>query len=157
SRIRDRVRLVSPAPYKDPSAMHLANPDAFDTIWQLAIDTARPYATIEAEDAAAREAAAMAACGPLARAARIMLLAVAAVRALGVVRERRAVELLTLAVVSRLLDKPVSVAVKGPSSAGKSFLVERVLELFPRSAVHALTAMSERALAYDSEPLAHRM
>src|SRR5262249_13967831 len=55
------------------------------------------------------------------------------------------------------LAKPVSVALKGPSAAGKSFIVERVLQLFPPAAAYALTAMSERALAYDDEPIAHRM
>jgi hypothetical protein len=157
SRIRDRVRLLSCTPYKDPSEMHLKHPDAFDTVWQLAVDTARPFAAIAAEDAAAREAAAAQACGPLARASQILPLAAAAVGALGVVRERRAVKLLTLAVVSRLLEKPVSVVLKGPSAAGKSFIVEQVLLLFPPSAAYALTAMSEHLLAYDDEPLAHRM
>ena len=66
-------------------------------------------------------------------------------------------KLLFLAGTSRLLDRPISVAVKGPSSAGKSFLVEKVLSFFPAEAFHALTAMSERALAYGDEPLKHRM
>src|SRR5262249_3093113 len=64
---------------------------------------------------------------------------------------------LVLAVVSRLLDRPVSIALKGPSSAGKSFLVEQVLRLFPPSAAYTLSAMSERALAYSEEPLMHRV
>jgi hypothetical protein len=46
--------------------------------------------------------------------------------------------------------------VKGPSSAGKSFTVEKVLEFYPEDAYHFLTAMSERALAYSEEPLARR-
>jgi hypothetical protein len=48
-------------------------------------------------------------------------------------------------------------ALKGPSSAGKSYLTERVLALFPPNAFYALSAMSERALAYSEEPLKHRM
>jgi len=55
-----------------------------------------------------------------------------------------------------LLDRPVSVAVKGPSSGGKSYVTESVLKLFPPSAFYALTAMSDRALAYSNEPLKHR-
>jgi hypothetical protein len=73
-----------------------------------------------------------------------------------VVEERRGAKLIYLALTSRLLDRPVSVAVKGPSSGGKSFLAESVLKLFPPSAFHALTAMSDRALAYSNEPLKHR-
>jgi hypothetical protein len=54
------------------------------------------------------------------------------------------------------LDRPVAVAVKGPSSGGKSFIVESTLKFFPDNAFYALTAMSDRALAYSSEPLKHR-
>src|SRR5438105_1676967 len=55
------------------------------------------------------------------------------------------------------MDRPVSVAVKGPSSGGKSFVVESTLKFFPSEAFYALTAMSDRALAYSSEPLKHRL
>jgi hypothetical protein len=48
------------------------------------------------------------------------------------------------------------VAVKGPSSGGKSYTVEQVLRFFPETAYYALTAMSEHALAYGEEPLSHR-
>jgi hypothetical protein len=48
------------------------------------------------------------------------------------------------------------VAVKGPSSGGKSYLTEQVLSFFPESAYYALTAMSEHALAYSDKPLMHR-
>lgn len=75
----------------------------------------------------------------------------------GVAGERRAGQLIFLAVVSRLLDRIVSLAVKGPSAGGKSFLTETVLSYFPPTAYYALSAMSEHALAYDQEPLAHRM
>lgn len=71
--------------------------------------------------------------------------------------EQRAAQLLYLIVTSRMLDRIVSAALKGPSAAGKSFLVETVLGFFPPSAFYALSAMSERALAYDTEPLRHRI
>ena len=74
----------------------------------------------------------------------------------GFAGEERAAKLLYLVLTSRLLDRPVSVAVKGPSSAGKSYLVQQVLRFFPEHAYYALTAMSERALAYSQEPLVHR-
>ena len=78
-------------------------------------------------------------------------------QASGLVGEERAIKLIYLAVTSRLLQRIVSAAIKGPSSGGKSFIVERVISLFPPNAVHVLTSMSERALAYGDEPLAHRM
>ena len=75
----------------------------------------------------------------------------------GVAGEVRTLKLIFLVVVSRLLDRIVSLAVKGPSAGGKSFLVNSVLRYFPESAYYAMTAMSERALVYDDAPLAHRM
>jgi hypothetical protein len=75
----------------------------------------------------------------------------------GLVGEERAIKLIYLAVTSRLCPRIVSVAVKGTSSGGKSYLVERVLSLFPDDATYTLSAMSERALAYSEEPLSHRM
>jgi hypothetical protein len=74
-----------------------------------------------------------------------------------VVGEPRAKKLLYLVVTSRLLERPVSVVIKGPSAAGKSFLAEQVLRLFPPDAYHQLTAMSEKALAYSRVPLHHRI
>jgi hypothetical protein len=76
---------------------------------------------------------------------------------LGLVGEGRIAKIIYLAVTSRLLDKPISLAIKGPSSSGKSFTVEIVLKVFPDSAYYALSGMSEKALAYSVEPLKHRI
>jgi len=78
------------------------------------------------------------------------------IAAAGVVGEERNAQLLYLALTSRLLDQPVSIAVKGASSAGKSHLVRRLLPFFPPSAYIVLTAMSEKALVYSSESVSHR-
>jgi acyl-coenzyme A thioesterase PaaI-like protein len=75
----------------------------------------------------------------------------------GVAGERRASLLIFLVVVSRFSEKIVSLAVKGPSAGGKSYLVETVLDYFPPSAFYALSGMSEHALIYDREPLHHRI
>jgi hypothetical protein len=75
----------------------------------------------------------------------------------GVVGEDRALRLLYLILTSRLLPHPVSAVVKGPSSGGKSYLIERTLEYFPKTAYYELSSMSERAMVYDQEPLVHRM
>ena len=60
-----------------------------------------------------------------------------------------------LALTSRFFSRPASIAAKGPSSSGKSITVETVCEFSP-DAYYALTAMSERSLAYGTEPLRHR-
>lgn len=75
----------------------------------------------------------------------------------GLVGEDRAAKLIYLALTSRLLARPVSVAVKGPSAGGKSYIVETVLGFFPGEAFYTMTGMSERALAYSEEPLSHRV
>ena len=80
----------------------------------------------------------------------------AEVRAGGVVGEDRLVQVTYLALTSRVLDRPVSVVIKGPSAAGKSFTTEQVLKYFPPSAYKSLSGMSEHALAYLDEPLSHR-
>ena len=75
---------------------------------------------------------------------------------ISIIGEVRAAKLLYLALTSRFLDRPVSIAVKGVSSGGKSYLVEQVLRFFPPSAYYALTGMSDKALAYSEEPIKHR-
>lgn len=74
----------------------------------------------------------------------------------GVVGEDRNGKLLYLALTSRLLDHPVSIAVKGPSSGGKSFITDRVLAFFPPGSYYGFTAMSERALVYSKKSYVHR-
>ncbi|MGH2974100.1 MAG: hypothetical protein ACRDLL_04430 [Solirubrobacterales bacterium] len=62
-----------------------------------------------------------------------------------------------LATVTRLFNEPVSVALLGPSSAGKSFTIKRALDFHPPEAYLALTAMSDKALIYMDVSLQHRM
>lgn len=157
SLIRERVRLITLGEHKDPSALHIADSEHFRERLQAAMDVAKVWTAIAAREAdeAAREA--WEACKDLATKADILAEVEATLQDSGLVGEARAVKLLYLAMVSRFLDRPVSVAVKGPSSGGKSYAVERVLALFPPDAFYALSAMSERALAYSDEPLQHRI
>ena len=74
----------------------------------------------------------------------------------GFTGEHRNAKLTYLAVTSRILDDPVSIAVKGLSSSGKSYTVGAVLKFFPADAVITMTAMSERALIYMKDDFAHR-
>ena len=80
----------------------------------------------------------------------------AEIQACGVVGEDRLAKVTFLAITSRILERPVSVVVKGPSAAGKSFVTEQVLRYFPASAYKSLSGMSEHALVYLDEPLSHR-
>jgi len=74
----------------------------------------------------------------------------------GVVGEDRNAQLVYLALTSRLLDEPVSLALKGVSSSGKSHTVETTLRFFHPAAYIEMTAMSERALVYMKDEFSHR-
>jgi hypothetical protein len=97
------------------------------------------------------------ACADLAGEFRILDRMVIELERAGLVGEQRAAKLIYLVLVSRLLDRPLCAVVKGPSSAGKNHVTQHALSLFPPSAAYRLTGMSERALAYGKEPLAHRI
>ena len=114
-------------------------------------------ADLSDEEKAVRREAAWDNCRELAVAERILDVFGESMNRLGVVGEQTATRLLFLAIVSRLFRRPVSVVVKGPSSGGKSWVVEMTLKHVPESAYYALSAMSERALVYSDEPLKHRM
>ena len=155
SSIRHRVKLIS-LRVKDPSALHLDDPERFKARWQAACWSAVPWTVAEDEALAEQRSEAWEQSADLARAPDILEEFAVDLSQIGVVGEGRAAKLVYLALTSRLLDKPVSVVVKGPSSGGKSFIVESTLKFFPPPAFHALTAMSDRALAYSNEPLEHR-
>ena len=111
----------------------------------------------ESVEAEAARSEAWETCSELARSENILAEFDRALDSVGLVGERGNAKLLYLAITSRLLNRPASVIVKGSSSGGKSFIVESVLRFFPKNAFYALTAMSERSLAYSTEPLKHRM
>jgi hypothetical protein len=115
-----------------------------------------PWTTFEQETQAENRSDAWGQCSELAKNADILHAFEVALQRVGVVGEIWLAKLLYLALTSRFLDRPVSVAVKGPSSAGKSYIVESVLRFFPPEAYHALTALSDKALAYSTEDLRHR-
>jgi len=157
SSIRDRVRLVRLAGAADVSELHLRSAAQASERIDTALREARPWSQHERLEREIARRASWKQCAGLAQTENILDQLVTELEQSGLVGEARTAQLLYLALTSRLLEKPVSVAVKGPSAGGKSYTLERVLELFPRTAYYELTAMSERALAYGTEPLAHRV
>lgn len=155
--IRDRAHLVVLDGHKDPSALHLAKPGGFADAWRQALAAATPWSEVEAAEAEARRADAWQRCRELAEAPDVLDRFAAALRQAGVVGESRVGKLVYLAATSRLLDRPVSVVVKGPSSGGKSYVTQMVIAFFPPSATYTLSGFSERALAFSDEPLSHRV
>jgi DNA-binding transcriptional ArsR family regulator len=156
SSIRDQVRLVLLQDAKDPSDLYLSDRDGFRERLEQALMAAAPWAEHDRIVADVRARAAWRRCESLAGEGRILDLLAKDLAAAGLAGEERAAKILYLITTSRLLRRPVSAAVKGPSAGGKSFLVETVTSFFPPSAFYSLTAMSEHALAYGTEPLVHR-
>ncbi|MBI4507216.1 MAG: hypothetical protein HY691_16925 [Chloroflexi bacterium] len=157
SRLRDAIHLVRIPAAKDLNALHVAGPERFADSWRAALAGAESLSAFLVREAKARRIALAQHAAALANEPDILERFVADVARAGVAGETRAAKLLYLTITSRLLERPVSAAVKGPSGGGKSYLVEQVARFFPATAYYALTAMSERALAYSEEPLAHRM
>ena len=155
--IKDRLHLVNLGEHKDASALYLASAEDFKDNLLAALREAVPLAEQERVESAAKAREAWKGCEELAREPDILERFADELARSGVAGESRVAKLLYLAVTSRFLKRPVSVALKGPSSGGKSYLTERVLRFFPDDAYYALTAMSERALAYSDEPLSHRI
>jgi hypothetical protein len=75
----------------------------------------------------------------------------------GLVRERRNAAVLFTAGISRLLDRPLNIIVKGHSSAGKNHLVRCALRPFPRDAIRELTSSSALAWNYAGDDFRHRI
>ena len=114
SRIRDHARLVDLGEHKDPSGLYLDDPERFKERWQAALTRARPWREIAAAEIEEARAAAWEQCQDLACERRLLDHFGEDLLRCGVVGEERATKLLYLAVTSRLLEKPVSVAVKHP-------------------------------------------
>jgi hypothetical protein len=156
SSLRERLHVVDLGEHKDASGLYLSDRTRFKENLNRALASAVPLTELERRETAAKAREAWAGCEELAREPNILERFARDLARSGVAGESRVAKLLYLAVTSRFLEQPVSVAVKGPSSGGKSYLTERVLGFFPESAYYARTAMSERALAYSEEPLQHR-
>ena len=129
----------------------------FETRWAKAKGADRSLTAVLAETAQAERPALEPTIQHIAQQPRILEVFVGLLRRLGVVGETTPAMLIYLIVTARILARPAAAKVHGPSSGGKNYLVAGVLDFFPPSAFYALTAMSERALAYDDEPLVHRI
>jgi hypothetical protein len=156
SRIAGRASLLFLDGIKDPSALYLDNPADFRARFNKAMNEAVPLSRLLSEQATNEKSAAWEKCKHLAQSDNVLELVEQVLSARGVVGEERPAKLLYLALTTRFLERPVSVAIRGPSSGGKSFLTEGVLRLFPESAVCCWTATSEKCLAYNEEDLRHR-
>jgi hypothetical protein len=156
SAISNRVRIVRLERAKDPSALYLRKPKRFLKRWNQAIANSRPWREIEAEQKREKVAVHWKECSEIASEENILDRFAEALKQRGAAGISRIAKIVFLALMSRFLGRIVSIGLKGPSSGGKSFLLESVLAFFPRDAYYELTAMSDKALAYSEECLSHR-
>jgi putative DNA primase/helicase len=124
SSIAPRVRLVKLQDTKDPSALYLADSEGFRAAFRRALNEAEPYQAVVNREAETETAQAREAAGDLLLEPDILGRFTAELPRAGLVGEDRNAKILFLALTTRLFGRPVSVAVKGPSSGGKSYIVE---------------------------------
>ena len=156
SRIRDRVRLVRINGFKDVSALYLDDPQRFAERWPTALDAAESFVAVADREAAVKGQQAENAAGDLILESDIVDRFAKEIKHAGLAGEARNAKVLYLVLITRLFDRPVNVVVKGPSAAGKNFIVKIILRFFPTEAYWSRTAMSDRTLAYSEEDFRHR-
>jgi hypothetical protein len=154
--LQERLYRVELEGAKDLSELHRQDAEGFQERLERALEDAKAWLDIAESEAEERAREAWADCRELAESSDILAEFLADLKRCGLVGEWDNAKLLYLAMMSRLLEKIVSVAVKGPSSGGKSLLIKLVASFFPESAFCRFTAMSERTLLYTVEPLSHR-
>ncbi len=79
------------------------------------------------------------------------------IKKVGLVGEMLNGLLIYLSCISRILDEPISIVVKGESSGGKSCLVGTITKLFPKSEIKEFTYISAKALMHMSQDLSHKV
>src|SRR5439155_16817007 len=119
SALRTRIRVIQLNGFKDPSALHVDDPRHFREEWDRAKAAAVPLIVELAAERQRRRDELARAAAALTHERDILSRFAADLERAGVVGEARTAKLLYLAVTSRLLDRLVSVAVKGTSSGGK--------------------------------------
>ncbi len=157
SKLKIKIRILDLTPHKDPSDLHVAKPDEFKIKFQTFLERSIPWTKIEEENNRKQTEKTWKTCRDLATHPNILEIFDQELEKSGVVGVQSEAKILYLTLTSHILNKPISIVIKGPSSTGKSYLVENVLKFFPEEAYYELTGMSEKVLAYTQEPLEHRM
>lgn len=66
-------------------------------------------------------------------------------------------QLIFMGLTSRVLDRPISIFVKGSSATGKSHLIDTVKRFFPPEAYFAVSSFTPKALVNCEEDFSHRI
>lgn len=146
--------ISSPDDRKDISDCHI-NGDNVPELLKKLIDNAVPYSEILRQRRQEESKQLTIAAEPIFKSDILNMVAEYCAEN-AIVGEGILFKLVYIALTSRVLGRPISIVLKGPSSSGKSFTLDTVLKLFPQSAFYVLSSMSEKALIYMNEPLIHR-
>ena len=150
------ARVITPPPNrKDISECHVSGDNVLDLLNELKKDS-RMIRDIHDEEKARDIQAVFEEAKPLLVKPNILNSFGDLCNQMGLVGEEQNAKLIYLAITSRVLENPVNLLIKGPSSGGKSYTLDIVLKAFPKVAYYALTSMSEHAMAYSEEPMSHR-
>ncbi|MFT5453306.1 MAG: DNA primase, partial [Enterobacterales bacterium] len=77
---------------------------------------------------------------------------------IGIIGEKKNRLLAYLACVSRLLSKPLAILIQSSSSAGKSLLMDAVLQLMPKEAQYSVSTLTGQSLYYmGMDSLRHKI
>ena len=153
SSLVQRIKVINALNYQSLSDMHLKNKDKFTIRLKNAKGTALAlscYTTRKSSEL-------LESCKEIAGSENIFDLLSSKLTSLGYVGEERTTKLLYLCMVSSITMNPISIAVKGASSAGKSHAVKTVLQFFPSDICHQFTGMSQKALFYSDVDFKHKI
>jgi hypothetical protein len=154
---RERVRLLSCGPAKDPSGLYLQDPSLFPTAWAGVVETARLWTDLDRDRRAQEASDSAALAGPLLGDPALLDRIGLTMHAEGYAGDLQTPLLVYLALTSRALERPMNLAIVAPSGAGKNRALDAAVALMPPEAVHVLTAGSARALVYSEQNFTHRM
>jgi len=157
SDIRRRLRLVNLGALKDLSGLHLADPVGFLVAWERAAAGAVVWFEREKEAQAAAARALERSASALLDAPDLFDRLGTLIAGRGYAGDPAPVVRVYVAMTSRLLERPVNVAVVAASASGKNRTVDAAAELIPPEALYVEKAGSARALVYTEDSFEHRV
>src|SRR5919106_845279 len=149
--------LEPPHGVKDLSEAYLLDPAGFKDLVHSLLDKARPVSQIRAEALGVEARECMKVARPLLHEPNLMQRLSEVVASLDYAGDPRPAIITFVAIISRLLNRPINLAYISLSSADKNAAVDATLPIFPESAYYLVRASSPRALVYNEEQFQHRV
>jgi len=154
------LRVIrAPTEAKDPNDLwlHLGRDrDAFGGSIKALLEAARPAAELRAQELTQEALEALDMARPLLEDPGLLDRIIDAMGQQGYAGDHRPAVLAYVAITSRLLPRPLNLALVAPSAAGKNRTVDAALALMPGTAFYSISASSPRALVYTDADLQHR-